>query len=390
MLRQSILHVLAIAPLFGLAFAPNARADDPPKVSGPHTHDNLSIYFVHGKSADGPVPLTLEEALAKGFVEVHETDTVSQLVVENKGREEVFVHAGDIVKGGKQDRVVTASFVLPAQSKKIEMPVYCVEAGRWAPRGAEDSRKFATSAEMLPTKEAKLAMMAAPAARSQIPAAGLSARADRPLDRGDIRREDRDQRIVGLGEPQQRAETTSNSTESLTERAPAGGQSEVWRNVAAIQEKLSMKLKKKVASEESQSSLQLALENKDLVAEQDRYVKALQAAGEAENDIVGYAIAVNGKIASADVYPSNALFKKLWPRLLKTAVTEAIGADDVKDVKAPAKADVELFLARAPEAKEETATPVDGFATTARAEAASYDNETTRGGKFLHRSKVAR
>src|SRR5688572_22291452 len=122
MLRQSILHVLAIAPLFGLAFAPNARADDPPKVSG--THDNLSIYFVHGKSADGPVPLTLEEALAKGFVEVHETDTVSQLVVENKGREEVFVHAGDIVKGGKQDRVVTASFVLPVQSKKIEMPVY--------------------------------------------------------------------------------------------------------------------------------------------------------------------------------------------------------------------------------------------------------------------------
>ena len=390
MLRHSILHVLAIAPLFGLAFAPATRADDPPKVSGPHTHENLSIYFVHGKSADGPVPLTLEEALAKGFVEVHETDTVSQLVVENKGKEEVFVHAGDIVKGGKQDRVVTASFVLPAQSKKIEMPVYCVEAGRWAPRGAEDSRKFATSAEMLPTKEAKLAMMAAPAISSQSPTAGLSARADLPLDRGGLRREDREQRIVGLGEPQQRAETASNSTESLTERGPAGGQSEVWRNVAAIQEKLSMKLKKKVASDESQSSLQLALENKDLVAEQERYVKALQAAGEAEGDIVGYAIAVNGKIASADVYPSNALFKKLWPRLLKTAVTEAIGAEDVKDVKAPAMADVELFLTRAPEAKEETATPVDGFATTARAEAASYDTETTRGGKFLHRSKVAR
>ena len=389
MLRHSILHVLAIAPLFGLAFAPAARADDPPKVSGPHTHENLSIYFVHGKSADGPVPLTLEEALAKGFVEVHETDTVSQLVVENKGREEVFVHAGDIVKGGKQDRVVTASFVLPAQSKKIEMPVYCVEAGRWAPRGAEDSRKFATSAEMLPTKEAKLAMMAAPSPSNLIPTAGLSARADLPLDRA-ARREDREQRTVDSAEPQQRAETPSNSTESLTERGPAGGQSEVWRNVAAIQEKLSMKLKKKVASEESQSSLQLALENKDLVAEQDRYVKALQAAGEAENDIVGYAIAVNGKIASADVYPSNALFKKLWPRLLKTAVTEAIGAEEVKDVKAPAMADVELFLARAPEAKEETATPVDGFATTARAEAASYDTETTRGGKFLHRSKVAR
>ncbi|MDO9384429.1 MAG: hypothetical protein Q7T86_16375 [Hyphomicrobiaceae bacterium] len=387
MLRQSILHVLAIAPLFGFAFAPAARADDPSKVSGPHTHENLSIYFIHGKSADGPVPLTLEEALAKGFVEVHETDTVSQLVVENKGREEVFVHAGDIVKGGKQDRVVTASFVLPAKSKKIEVPVYCVEAGRWAPRGAEDSRKFMTSAEMLPTKEAKLAMMAAPGASSQIPTASLSARAD-PRDRG-VRRADREQRTVDNAEPQQPAETLSNSTDSLTERGPAGGQSEVWRNVAAIQEKLSMKLKKKVASDESESSLQLALEDKDLAAEQERYVKALQAAGEAGDDIVGYAIAVNGKIASADVYPSNALFKKLWPRLLKTAVTEAIGAEDVKDVKAPAMADVELFLAR-DDAKEETDAPVAGISTTARASAASYDTETTRGGQFLHRSKVAR
>lgn len=391
MLRQSILHVLAIAPLFGFAFAPTARADEPAKVSGPHTHENLSIFFVHGKSADGPVPLTLEEALAKGFVEVHETDTVSQLVVENKGKEEVFVHAGDIVKGGRQDRVVTASFVIPAQSKKIEVPVYCVEAGRWAPRGAEDSRKFATSAEMLPTKEAKLAMMAAPL-RDPAPTAGLSARADLPLDRGasPSRGEEHEQRVIESAEPQQRANVIDrNRTDSLTERGPAGGQSEVWRNVAAIQEKLSMKLKKQVASEESQSSLQLALENKDLAAEQERYVKALQGAGEAESDIVGYAIAVNGKIASADVYPSNALFKKLWPRLLKTAVTEAIGAEEVKDAKAPAPADVQMFLAR-DEAKEESAAPVAGVATTARASAAAYDTETTRGGQFLHRSKVAR
>ncbi len=92
---------------------------------------------------------------------MHETDTVSQLLVQNKGAEDVFIQAGDIVKGGKQDRVVTASFVLPAKSKETAVPVYCVEAGRWAPRGNEDSRKFSASAEMLPTKEAKLAMLAA-------------------------------------------------------------------------------------------------------------------------------------------------------------------------------------------------------------------------------------
>lgn len=389
MFRQSILHVLAIAPLFGFAFSPSARADDAPKVSGPYTHENLSIFLIHGKSADGPVPLTLEEALIKGFVEVNETDTVSQLVVENKGKEEVFVHAGDIVKGGRQDRVVTATFVIPAQSKKIEIPVYCVEAGRWAPRGAEDSRKFATSAEMLPTKEAKLAMMAPPTG-------SVSARLNVPPNPG-IRplRGDYEQRNVDIAEPQQRADgasnsAASNSTQSLTERGPAGGQGEVWRNVAAIQERLSSKLKTKVNSEASQSSLQLSLENKQLAAQQEAYVKALQGAGEAGGDVVGYAIAVNGKIASADIYPSNALFKKLWPRLLKTAVTEAIGADDVKDAKAPEITAVQAFLAQPADVKEEVASPVAGVSRSVRAAPTSYDAETRAAdGKFLHRSKLA-
>lgn len=140
----------------------------------------------------------------------------------------------------------------------------------------------------------------------------------------------------------------------------------------------------------SESSLQLALENKDLAAEQERYVKALQAAGETDTDIVGYAIAVNGKIASADVYASNALFRKLWPRLLKTAATEAISADVVKDAKAPDAASVSMFLAQPADAKEEVSAPVEGISRTARNADTSYDTETTRAGQFLHRSKLAR
>lgn len=384
MLRQTVLHLLAAAPMFGLAFAQMAHADDTPTptVSGPYSHENLSIFLLHGKSAGGPVPLTLEEALAKGFVEVHETGTVSQLKIQNTGKEEVFVHAGDIVKGGKQDRVVTSSFILSAKSKEVELPVYCVEAGRWAPRGAEDSAKFSASAEMLPTKEAKLAMMAtASVARpSAPPNAGI------PLQTG---RGEQQQLNIDDGPPQ--AARQANSTASLTEQGPVGGQGEVWRNVAAIQEKLSTRLKTKVNSEVSQSSLQLALENKELAGEQERYVKALQSAGEKDDDVIGYAIAVNGKIASADVYASNALFRKLWPRLLKTAVTEAISADEVKDIKVPDKTDVNAFLAQPADVKEEQVpSPVDGITVRARAAETSYDTETTRDGRFLHRSKLAR
>lgn len=386
MLRQTLLYVLATTPFIGLALTNATRADTPQKISGPHTYENLSIYFIHGKSADGPVPLTLDEALAKGFVEVHETDTVSQLIIENKGRDEVFVHAGDIVKGGKQDRVVTASFVLAAKSKPTEVPVYCVEAGRWAPRGREDSRKFSASAEMLPTKEAKFAMMAAPTttaalARTEEP----RARGDRPLPQ----RADVDTRNVDRFQRQAEEQSREALAASLNAR-PASGQGEVWRNVEVIQEKLSAKLKKSVASQESASSLQLALEDKDLAEHRERFVKALQPVGEAEGDVVGYAIAINGKIASADVYASNALFKKLWPRLLKTAVTEAISAEEVKDAKAPVTAEVAAFLAQPADVKAEQVQAVVGTSVRARADATSYDAETYRGDTFLHRSKLAR
>ena len=41
---------------------------------------------------------------------------------------------------------------------------------------------------------------------------------------------------------------------------------------------------------------------------------------------MGYAFAVNGKLSTADIYPSNRLFRKMWPKLIKTAAAEAIAA----------------------------------------------------------------
>ena len=118
------------------------------KVSGPHVHENLAIYFIHGNSADGPVPLTLSEALAKGRVQVIETGRVNELQIENTGDEEVFVQVGDIVKGGKQDRVLTVSLVLPPKSGMIPIASFCVEQGRWSARGTEDHAKFTSATDL--------------------------------------------------------------------------------------------------------------------------------------------------------------------------------------------------------------------------------------------------
>src|SRR5215207_8148240 len=143
----------SVAPLAAAAFAAfgvaggSAFADTDRKVSGPHVHENLAIYFIHGNSADGPAPLTLSEALAKGRVQVIETGRVNELQIENTGDEEVFVQAGDIVKGGKQDRVLTVSLVLPPRSGAVPIASFCVEQGRWSARGGEDNARFASAAE---------------------------------------------------------------------------------------------------------------------------------------------------------------------------------------------------------------------------------------------------
>src|SRR5436190_17919166 len=161
MYRRALL-ALAASSLAVLTICP-ARANDY-RVTGPVVHENLAIYLVHGKSAVGPVPLTLEDALTKGSVKVHETGNVNELQIENLGTGEVFVQSGDIVKGGQQDRVLTVSLLLPPRSGRIPIASFCVEQGRWTARGKEDVKTFATASAVVPSREAKIAMKAPVAA----------------------------------------------------------------------------------------------------------------------------------------------------------------------------------------------------------------------------------
>jgi hypothetical protein len=267
------------------------------------------------------VPLTLEEAMASGAVKVRETSNVNQLEIENVGDDEVFVQSGDIVKGGKQDRTLMVSLLLPPKSGTIPIASFCVEQGRWTARGREDARSFSAASASVPSRELKLAM------KAPIPAApppdGLSAVPSRQQALGDV------------GEA---AETGMR-------------QQQVWESVRTTQSKLTGSLGAQVRSVQSASSLQLALENEKLLAAQKGYVKALKGAGESEDDIVGFAFAVNGEINSADVYPSNGLFRKMWTKLLTAGAIEAIGHKDEPAVAPPSGDAVHAFLAAAESGK---------------------------------------
>jgi hypothetical protein len=67
----------------------------------------------------------------------------------------VFVQAGDIVKGGRQDRVLTVSLLIPPRSGRMAIGAYCVEQVRWSQRGHESAKKFMSAEGHLPSLEAK-------------------------------------------------------------------------------------------------------------------------------------------------------------------------------------------------------------------------------------------
>ncbi len=129
------------------------------KISAPFSHQNLTIFLIHGKDqTDKKNILTLEEAMENKEFVVYETDDVNELAVENLSKvNDVFIQSGDIVKGGQQDRLLAVSIIIPANSGKIMIDAFCVESGRWEKRGGEDKGKFSSSNERIVSKDLKIA-----------------------------------------------------------------------------------------------------------------------------------------------------------------------------------------------------------------------------------------
>ena len=53
-----------------------------------------------------------------------------------------------------------------------------------------------------------------------------------------------------------------------------------------------------------------------------------------KTDVIGFVYAINGEINTAEIYNNKTLFRALWPKLLDSAITEAISACS-KDVQTP-------------------------------------------------------
>ena len=88
------------------------------------------------RTRGGPPPLeilTLDESRARGALTVVERaqPSVPELIAENRGKAYVLLLAGEILIGGKQNRVLREDLLLPPLSGPRNIGVYCVEQGRW-------------------------------------------------------------------------------------------------------------------------------------------------------------------------------------------------------------------------------------------------------------------
>jgi hypothetical protein len=103
-------------------------------VGAPARHRSLSVYpLSSGGNRATTSYLVLDDALATGqfrITEVSENGTVPRLLAINDNSSQVFLLDGEELVGAKQNRVTNLSIMLAPKSK-IEIPVSCVEAGRW-------------------------------------------------------------------------------------------------------------------------------------------------------------------------------------------------------------------------------------------------------------------
>ena len=293
----AVLCLLVGLPV-GLFMAQSTAKRDPPatgsayRLSGPYTHKNLTVFLVHGKDLTNKTFLTLQEALAQHKVRVYETKDVNELAIRNLSDQDIYVQSGDIVRGGDQDRMISVDFIVPPRSGRMPIAAFCVEPGRWNKRGNEENTSFSSSDNVVAMKDLKLA---AKSAKSQ---------------------------------------------------------EAVWQNVKLAQDKLAVNVTAAAPLLAATSSYEVSVENSKIKETTAAYTRALSGIVQSKSDVIGYVFAINGKVNSADVYASRALFAKLWPKLLKASAVEAIAELNKDDEAKPVAAEtVETFLAESEKPK---------------------------------------
>jgi hypothetical protein len=146
---------LALGAVRAQAAAPDDTLDQHTRLGAPLSYKNLTLVPIYSRDAgaakDGVDYLTLDQAFDENLVRVRELpdESVNQLSLENKSDRPLFVMSGEVILGGKQDRIIGKDRLIPPR-KTLSVDVFCVEHGRWT-EDAKDKRAFRSARVMAHT-----------------------------------------------------------------------------------------------------------------------------------------------------------------------------------------------------------------------------------------------
>jgi hypothetical protein len=279
------------------------------KVLEPIRHGNLTVFPVLGmKNYPTGEFLTLDEGLRSGEVVVTEYGSlqglirrhpmqpvvrgndrgnaeVNRLVLVNNSKRPLLLLAGEIVTGGKQDRVIGKDRIVPAESDPVDLSVFCVEPGRWVATSTHFGASGATYAGSVGgSVSSQGTMMAQPSVR---------AKAMGDKDQNEVWAEVAKQRAAVSVEMSAAAPTVATEMAQTSSYAKVMENDEVKKRVDAVARPI----------EQNYQSL----------------IKQLR-----DRNAVGVVVAVNGRIIWADVFASTELLEKYWPKLVRSYASEAV------------------------------------------------------------------
>lgn len=283
-------------------------------VLAPVNYKNLTIFPVHGPNLVGADDyITLDQGIKSGTVVIaekgsaavtarrgrrprrqnpaarrqqvamnsgDENASVNELALINRSGKKLMLLAGEVVVGGKQDRIVQDDLVIPPVSVPVSLNVFCVEHGRWSHRASHTEP--AGDGDATRQEASVMAPVVAPAATAH----GFTS-------------------LGAISHPKLRAAAQDKKE-----------QGEVWKEVSANNDKLGTKT--------GTDTYQAVYASGKVAAQLEDYVKALEKEV-LRPGVVGVVVARNGQLVWADVFANSTVFARYWPKLLKSYAVDAVG-----------------------------------------------------------------
>jgi hypothetical protein len=104
------------------------------------------------------------------------------------------------------------------------------------------------------------------------------------------------------------------------QKAKSGAQSSIWQKITGLNRKMGVS--------SSSDAYQAAYESQDIKRQIASFERRMEQVPQMYGDTVGVIVGVGGRIVSVDIFANPYLFRKLWPKILRSSALSAISSDE--------------------------------------------------------------